>query len=172
MKRKELYVRIVIIVVTLLALCSPASAQTIDRRVLGCIAHVVYGEARGEPLKDQLVIAWSVILRALLNLKYFGGSDICDVAYKNTPDRWEYDGANKKLRDIAAWGRSLAVAEMVLLGIGRPKQFITYFCNPTISKCSWHGRALTKVSIGNTGGQHRYYIDPRLQVPAHLASYR
>jgi len=156
----------------MLALCSPASAQTIDRRELGCIAHVVYGEARGEPFKDQLVIAWSVRLRKEANLKYFGGSDICNVAYKTTPRRWEYDGANKKIVDAAAWHRSLDVAELALLGVGRPKSRITYFCNPTISKCGWHRRDLKQVSIGSTGGQHRYYIDPKLPALSAYASYR
>lgn len=167
----------ILVLAVMLTVTTAASAQTIDRRALGCIAHVVYGEGRGEPIEDQLAIGHSVENRRKANLPYFGGSDICNVAYKMSPRLGkgplrQYDGAYRKIKDVAAWKRSEYVAELVLLGIGRPKQFITYFCNPTISPCSWHRRDLTRVSIGNTGGQHRYYIDPDLQMPAHLASYR
>lgn len=168
---------LILLLAALLVATTAAPAKTIDKRLLGCIAHVVYGEARGEPIQDQIVIGHSVILRAEANQRYFGGSDPCDVAYKMTPGSGDdplrqYDGAYKKIRDAGAWKKSLRVARMVLSGIGRPTAPITYFCNPTRSKCSWHGRYLSRISIGDTGGQHRFYVDPRQATPAMLVSYR
>jgi spore germination cell wall hydrolase CwlJ-like protein len=145
----------------LAALCAPASAQEAgqpDPRLVSCIAHIVYGEARSEPIEGQYMVAWSLIFRAAVNQPDFGGSDICDVAYKykSSRNRWQYDGAKTAPKDNRAWYVSLYVATMTLMGQGEPNLPIMYFCAP--GSCKWHER--DAVYVGQVGG-HRFYLDPR-----------
>jgi spore germination cell wall hydrolase CwlJ-like protein len=140
----------------LLALCAPAAAQEADRRLVSCVAHIVYGESRNEPIEGQYMVAWSVIFRASANLPDFGGSDICNVAYKYSPGRWQYDGAKIAVRDARAWDASVYVAYMALMGQGEPIVPVMYFCAP--GSCGWHDRAAQFVGrVGN----HRFYVDRR-----------
>lgn len=148
--------RILLVFGVLLALCAPASAQEVDRRLESCIAHIVYGEARDEPLEGQFAVAWSLVFRASVNQPDFGGSDICSVAYKYSPGRWQYDGAKTAPEDNRAWYVSLYVATMTLLGQGMPNLPIMYFCAP--GSCKWHDRDADYV--GQIGG-HRFYLDRR-----------
>ena len=156
--------------VSLACVASAAQAQTIDRRVLGCIAHVVYGEARDEPVSGQIAVGQSIIFRAAAGLREHGGRDICDVAYKNTPRRWEYDGAKVRIRERLAWDKSLEVAEFVLTSRHTPDMPYMYFCSTQVRKaCRWHDRATKFVrQIGN----HRFYTDPRFPTLATFASYQ
>lgn len=148
--------RIPLVFAALLALSAPASAQEVDPRLVSCIAHIIYGEARNEPLEGQYMVAWSLIFRAAVNLPDFGGSDICDVAYKYRPGRWQYDGAKIGPKDDRAWYVSLYVATMTLMGQGEPDMPVMYFCAP--GSCSWHDKALD--FVGRIGG-HRFYLDRR-----------
>ncbi len=146
----------------LLALWSvPLQAQEVaaDHRLIRCIAHIVYGEARDEPIEGQFAVAWSLLFRAAANSPDFGGSDICNVAYRYTPGRWQYDGAKIAVRDMRAWETSVYVAYMTLLGEGRPNVPIMYFCSTQVpGACRWHDRATHYV--GQYGG-HKFYLDPR-----------
>lgn len=133
-----------------------------DERLIRCIAHIVYGEARDEPVDGQFVVAWSIIYRAAADLPEFGGSDYCSVAYKRTASHWEYDGAKAAVTDMRAWEASVSVAYWALMGYGRPDQPVMYFCAVNISgACRWHDRATELV--GQIGG-HRFYVDRRFPV--------
>ncbi len=143
----------------LLALCLPTQAQEVDPRLLSCVAHIVYGEARDEPLEGQFAVAWSILFRAAANMPDFGGQDICNVAYKYSPGRWQYDGAKVAVRDLRAWETSVWVAYMTLLGEGQPNLPIMYFCSTRVpGACRWHDRAA--YGVGQLGG-HKFYLDPR-----------
>ena len=150
--------RIPLVLAALLALCVPASAQEVDPRLVSCIAHIVYGEARDEPIEGQYMVAWSLIFRAAVNQPDFGGSDICDVAYKyrSSGNRWQYDGAKIAPKDNRAWYVSLYVATMTLLGQCEPNLPIMYLRAP--GACKWHDK--DAVYVGQVGG-HRFYLDPR-----------
>lgn len=156
--------RILLVAGMLLALGAPASAQQVDQRLQTCIAHVVYGEARGEQLEGQFAVAWSLIFRAAVNQSDFGGSDICSVAYKTTvlksgAVRYQYDGVKTPPRVSPEWDTAAYVAYMTLLGEGQPNLPIMYFCDiKTPGACSWHNRDTQDVG---TIGTHRFYLDPR-----------
>lgn len=156
--------RILLVFCILLALGMPATAQQVDQRLLGCIAHVVYGESRGESLEGKFGVAWSLVFRAAVNLPEFGGSDICDVAYKtmvlkNGTIRYQYDGVKTPPKEGPAWDMSGYVAYMTLLGHGQPNVPIMYFCDiKTPGACNWHNRDTDDVGVI---GSHRFYLDPR-----------
>lgn len=147
----------------LVCVSSAADAQyeNVDERLLGCVAHVVYGESRNEPLMGQYSVAWSVIFRAMANVAYFGGSDLCDIVYKtrllaNGDVRWEYDGAKIPVTDVRAWEAALDVAYWTLLGYGKPDRPVTYFCAPYA--CRWHNSSKKLDYVGTIGG-HQFYVD-------------
>src|SRR3989344_4931097 len=93
----------------LLFVCAPCALQAqeayqeADMRHVQCIAHIVYGESLNEPVEGKFAVAWSIIFRALTDLRDFGGSDYCDVAYRRQPGRWQYDGAKVVPRESDAW---------------------------------------------------------------------
>lgn len=174
--------RMLLLCTILWALIAPAHAM--DKRLIGCIAHVVYGETRSEPIGDQLAAGWSVRFRAAAGLPEYGGRDLCDVAYKISHPRsnpskttWQYDGAHIRLSEKIAWQQSLRVARMVLSGRGRPPLPIVNFCDPRSHwkdgrNACWghdHSRNLRRVDIGTTGN-HRQYVDVRFPTIAALAS--
>lgn len=133
-----------------------------------CIAHAVYGEARGsKSAQEKYAVAWSIIFRAQANQGYLGGQDICDVVYKTSAlsggaVRWQYDGAKTRVSDMAAWEDSLEVAYYSLLGEGKPELPVMYFCAP--GSCRWHDTDKNLQFVGSLGG-HRFYIDLRFYVP-------
>lgn len=155
----------------------------VDERHKKCIAHIVYGETfntrgpgRHEPIEGQFAVAWSIIFRAATNLPEYGGSDYCDVAYKRTPGRWQYDGAKVQPgRESNTWQAALWVAEMTLQGYGRPNVPVMYFCSVVVkwNACSWHDNArwpngAKKLEPKGLVGGHRFYIDlryPEYQLP-------
>lgn len=151
------------------AIATTAEARQVDERLLSCVAHVVYGEARGSrDLEEKYSIAWSVIFRAQANQAYFGGSDLCNVAYKtrvlaNGTVRWEYDGANVAVTDMRAWDESVEVAYYVLMGEGRPNRPVMYFCAPYACG-GWHDVSSNLAYVGSKGG-HKFYIDRRFYQP-------
>lgn len=140
------------------------SANALDERHVRCIAHVVYGEARGEPLDGQYAVAWSIMFRAAANLPEFGGLDLCRVAYKQTsresrPNLWQYDGAKVSITDHRAWRRAVMVARRALLGHNNPARPVMYFCDAeTPHACRWHDR---RTHFTGRVGNHRFYTDAR-----------
>ncbi len=151
--------RLPIIFAATIAATTAVSAQTIDRKVLGCVAHAVYGESRDEPTRGQFAVAWSIIFRATAGLREHGGQDICDVAYKRSSTVWQYDGAKVRINDKRAWDKSLDVAHLALLGRGRPDMPVMYFCSTQVAgACRWHDRATKFV---RQIGSHRFYTDRR-----------
>ena len=167
--------RAILVCAILLAVIAPAHAM--DKRLVGCIAHVIYGETRSEPVEDQLAAGWSVRFRAAAGLSEYGGRDICDVSYKYSKGTWQYDGAHIRLSEKIAWQRSLRLARMVLLGRGRPPLPVVNFCDPRSHwkdgrNACWghdHSRNLRRVDIGTTGN-HRQYVDVRFPTIAALVS--
>ncbi len=142
-----------------LALATPAWAQQVDQRLQTCIAHIIDTEAGNEPLEGKYMVAWSLVFRAAVGLAEFGGSDICDVAYKRSATVWQYDGAKITPRDGPSWSVSSYVAYMTLLGEGQPNMPVMYFCSIYVpGACRWHDRATDYV--GTIGG-HRFYLDRR-----------
>jgi spore germination cell wall hydrolase CwlJ-like protein len=158
-----LEVKIPLVFVVLLCFAAPATAQQVDPRLQTCIAHIVYGEARNEPIKGQYWVAWSLVFRALANRRDFGGSDICDVAYKTTVQRrgyvrYQYDGAKIIPKDDPAGEVASYVAQMTLLGYEQPEVPVMYFCSVHVrDACQWHDKATHYVD--RVGG-HEFYLDP------------
>jgi hypothetical protein len=164
------------------ALIAPAHAM--DKRLVGCLAHAIYGEARSEPIKEQLAVGWSIRFRAAADLPGYGGSDLCDVVYKVTHSRrtykttWQYDGAHVRLSERIALQRSLRVAKMVLSGQGRPPLPVVSFCDPRSHwkdgrDACWghdHSGDLRQVHIG-TGGHHKHYVNRQFMTIRELAAW-
>jgi hypothetical protein len=146
-----------------------AQAQQVDLRLLSCIAHIVYGEAGNQPIKGKYWVAWSLIFRAAANKAYFGGSDICDVAYKYTAfaNRHEYDGAKSMPKDDPAMEESVYVAYHTLLGEEQPPVPVMYFCAPR--SCGWHDSDRNLAYVGTIKG-HRFYVDRRFSIAAQASA--
>jgi|SRR6185437_460370 len=103
-----------------------------------CMARVIWGEARDEVFWGQVLVGLILQARAKDNLKYFGGSDICDVAFKKKvrPDgfvMFEFDGVRtepKTPEELAEYEGSLKLAEAILhgeFGLSDYMQNVRYF---------------------------------------------
>ncbi len=156
--------RALLATVALGALNLPAKGQSYTYEDWQCLAHAIYGEARGEPLEGQAFVGWSVLNRAGVNLREFGGYDICGVVYKTSRNNsgrvvWQYDGAAVPVRPGPHWEQAVDIAQYVLEGHYQPPAPVMYFCNPRVgAQCQWHNKAT--VPAFSVGG-HNFYTDPR-----------
>jgi spore germination cell wall hydrolase CwlJ-like protein len=147
----------------------------VNKRHLDCLAHVIYGEARGEIAKGQYDVGWSVRYRAATNSKEFGGPDICKVAHKRMGKYYAYDGVKTVVdKRSHAWERSMAVARLVLMGYGEPAAPVMYFCSVVEDACDGHDKSYV---FSHVSGRHRFYTDPRpkyaqIRVEIKIASRR
>ena len=163
---------LLVLLTVVLGLSTPAVAQKLNLREVRCLAHIIFGESRDEPEEGQYEVAWSMRFRQAANLREFGGSDLCRVAYKWALGKygkvtWQYDGAKTSVRALVraskleqdAWDRSVYIAAMVLQGQGKPKVPIMYFCDRrTEGACSWHNKG---ARFAYRTGNHRMYTDRR-----------
>ncbi len=151
------------------------AAKKLSVREVRCLAHIIFTESRDEPEDGQYEVGWSAWLRRAANLREFGGSDMCRVAYKISKRRnsskltWQYDGAKVSVRALVAksvleqraWDRSVYIAAMILQGQGRPRRPVMFFCDRrTPGACGWHDSS-SKVRYAHRTGNHRMYTDKR-----------
>lgn len=117
-----------------------------------CVARVVYGEARGESVRGQALVAISVISRVLDGRWSF---DACDVAKQ--PGQFAGYHAAKLVKEPKAYAKALAITNSVGLFFfyAAPElQEIRYFdSNKHPSK--FHSR----LKVVQTEGAHRFYTD-------------
>lgn len=117
-----------------------------------CVARTVYGEARGESVRGQALVAISVISRVLDGRWAF---DACEVVKQ----KGQFSGysAVKRIKEPKAYAKALAITNSVGLFFfyAAPElQQIRYFdSNKHPSK--FHSR----LKVVQTEGAHRFYTD-------------
>tara|TARA_B100000768_G_scaffold153885_1_gene150311 strand:- start:4185 stop:4580 length:396 start_codon:yes stop_codon:yes gene_type:complete len=78
---------------------------------LTCLALNLYFEARSEPLLAQVSVG-QVTLNRVSHSRY--PNTICGVVTQKSQFSWFSDGLSDKPKEKAAWGRALALAELML----------------------------------------------------------
>jgi N-acetylmuramoyl-L-alanine amidase len=126
------------------ALIAPVAAVAkgpkVDPHEAKCLATTIYGEARGESMRGQIAVAWTVLNRAV-------SKKICDVVL--APMQYSVYNDNPELREAAT---SLRIA---------PKQ------NNVIDKISWKqatqlAMAVLRREIPDPTDGATHYLNPDL----------
>jgi hypothetical protein len=84
-----------------------------------CLAHAIYFEARGEPMRGQIAVAQVVMNRVFSG---FYPGDVCGVVYQNAHRRlacqftFACDGIRDVVKDRGAWARARRIARDTLDG--------------------------------------------------------
>ena len=76
-----------------------------------CLAAALYHEARGEPEPGQFAVA-ETIMRRVEDGRW--PDDVCSVVHQ--PHQFSWTADPQPVRDMAAWDKSLAIAEIVMSG--------------------------------------------------------
>lgn len=75
-----------------------------------CLAAMIYGEARGEPVDGQVAVA-QVAMNRVVDHRW--PDDVCSVVYQ---DRQFIGTISEYPTDHAAWARSVFIADKVITG--------------------------------------------------------
>jgi len=104
-----------------------------------CLTDNVYYEARGEPVKGQMLVARVTLNRAKL---YYNG-DICKAVYSKGQFSWTDKPRNKPNREVYA---TVAKAAYASLWYYKPAY---YFHATYIPKPAWTKKKIVIAKIGN-----------------------
>ena len=129
---------------------------------VNCLARAVYVEARGESDYGQLMVAYVIRYRTLLDLPGTGGRTLCKAIYAKA----QVNGVSGKTwapDDMFAWGVALAMADEVLSGRFDPVgelHYATFYLRPEKSslrgKCWFENKLRPIAWVGN----HLFYRQP------------
>lgn len=87
---------------------APLQAFAEDRdKAIDCLALNIYHEARGEPHKGQLAVAY-VTMNRVVSRRY--PSTVCEVVWQRKQFSWTHDGRSDRPMDKRSWNRSLSLA--------------------------------------------------------------
>ena len=143
-----------------------AIAQRVYVRQQKCLAHMIDGEAGDQGLEGMRAVAYVGYGRSLDNLVEWGGTNLCDVVCKHTPERWQFDGAKAAcLRNMTGQPSALAmeVAYKVIVGEYKADGCLPrarYFMNPVTSGNNGALWMLRKSKFCMTIGEH-IFAEPR-----------
>ena len=84
-----------------------------DDTELNIFAATIYAEARGEPIKGQMWVAWVIKNRAHLNRSYWGGSAIKDVCLQSGQFECWNNLNSIFIDDMDSFNRILSIADQV-----------------------------------------------------------
>lgn len=138
------YKRFKWVVATLLFLfiLNPAIASETP---LECLARAIYHEARGEPLKGKIAVAWVIMNRITTN--GFPVS-ICKVIAQ--PGQFPWFAKNPKEKDLKSYQESVILAEAIIDGEHPdPTDGAVYFQSV---RDAGHGRFRTRI------GSHYFFL--------------
>lgn len=74
--------------------------MTLTAAAISCLALNIYHEARDQPIKGQVAVAFVTFNRVLSN-KY--PDDVCDVVWQNKQFSWTHDGKSDKPKETKAY---------------------------------------------------------------------
>lgn len=98
------------VIVAIAVMTSGAGYADTLQKQLDCLAKNVYFEARGEPLKGQLAVAW-VTLNRVQDGRF--ADDVCGVVHQPGQFVWLDDGHSDVPRDAESWNRAQTIAALV-----------------------------------------------------------
>jgi len=112
-----------------------------------CLTEAVYYEARDEPIRGQVAVAWVVLNRVTDN-----GTTACAEIRK--PFQFSYRNTNiqnkDKNRQAIAWDAISVVVEGVLAGrVADPTKGARCFYNPSLASPGWSASWMPKQRIGS-----------------------
>jgi N-acetylmuramoyl-L-alanine amidase len=127
-----------------------------------CLRRTVYGEARGQPFRGQIAVAWVVLNRARHPSITWWGEGIAGVCLKAKQfSCWNPDDPNSPLvraanDNMPSFIKATAAAALVLSGeMPDPTQSATHYHADSIPRPPWTVGAKQTVTIGN----HIFYRD-------------
>ena len=126
--------------------------SVLDEKEIACVANTVYGEARGESVKGQALVAMSIISR---KLDERWGDDACAVV--SQPRQYAGFNPNFAPKEKEAYAKALEITKSVgVLYFLAAKEYreVKYF--DSAHKASRFHKKLKKVE---TVGNHTFYSD-------------
>lgn len=100
-----------------------------EQEQIHCLAKNIYFEARGESELGQRAVAW-VTLNRRDSTQY--PNTICDVVWQPSQFSWTHDGRSDTPREIEAWNRAQAIAEIVYY------RYLNNMADPTDGSVMFH----------------------------------
>lgn len=150
--------------------CDSKLAHTNEKFALACN---VYHEARGEPDKGRLGVAF-VTLNRVIDTKYFPNlNSVPDVVWFKAKSRithkwvahfsWTLDGKSDKIHDLKSWNECLEVATYALDIYNKHSRLYDY-ADVTHGSLWYHRKDITPIwsntsAIALSVGHHFYFTD-------------
>lgn len=118
----------------------------VNERELNCLAENIYHEARGESVKGQVAVA-QVTLNRVMHQTHFKSS-ICGVVHEKAQFSWTLD-KTKKIKDMAKWRYTVALAQSVLDGYNRIPNFNALYYHADYVNPRWNRTKQIVARIGS-----------------------
>ncbi len=133
------------------AITSNFPSVELDAKQTNCLAHVVYHEARGEPVMGQTAVAY-VVLNRVAHKRY--PDTICEVVYQ----KWQFTDVEKTKpnHNSEAWKTAAEIAAFTQVGlIDDQTNGATMYHNPvTAPNPRWN---FQKLSLVGNLKNHRFF---------------
>lgn len=117
-----------------------------------CLAKNIYYESRGEPQAGQVLVG-QVTMNRVVDSNF--PATICEVVYQPYQFSWTLD-SNRQVTDGAAWIRSYAIAQRIILGNVKINQALSkanHFHTVEIDEPDW----VKELTYLGTVGRHKFY---------------
>jgi spore germination cell wall hydrolase CwlJ-like protein len=137
-----------IMVLALTLIGFTANANTYSEKQINCLAQNIYHEARGEPIRGQLAVAY-VTLNRLEDRRF--PNTICSVVFQRSQFSWT--AHNPRIREPKAWSRAKELAEQALIlhALGEDSTYGAIYFDGRKAKQSYHTRRTVVI------GKHSFY---------------